>query len=492
MSEPALVPISEQCPVVPYGEVRSTFESFLAELQRIQATAQASLNEFIAFSAGESQLGCCPEVARDDKLDCCPDAARDNQLGCCPSYKPVVRLPSRVEQPDTEQELPCAIPRPISTSVDATNSNVSVDTPTSTTTTTGSSCWTLPTSHSSPRSTVASLSAASVMSHNVAGPCGFCGIFDHIPQAATDNTQLYDVDNSEPESLPGEQQINLNVGGQRFSTMRSTLCSEKDSFFDAMLHSGAWKPQGDPQSGVAEYFIDRSPIAFEYILTYLRTETEPVVALMTETEKEALAQDIDFYQISSLYHLIRDPPPEDRSTLSPQFPTVHFYDSDAEPPKVLISHSINSSTLHVKHHYNHFFRTTFPNHNTVPVGSTLKWAFTCTKTNNGRWPHCYVGIGDWADPHHQNSVYISFNQNTVRDHKASGQPFPQWPTNAAGTTRTVEFEYDPATRLIFIHKADGTKIAFKLVKAKKSIAPWCQPTQYGGRDYTVTVAITKL
>jgi hypothetical protein len=62
--------------------------------------------------------------------------------------------------------------------------------------------------------------------------------------------------------------INLNVGGQRFSTSRQTLTWISDSFFTAML-SGLISTNRDEQGYI---FIDRDPKLFSIILNYLRTK----------------------------------------------------------------------------------------------------------------------------------------------------------------------------------------------------------------------------
>ena len=62
--------------------------------------------------------------------------------------------------------------------------------------------------------------------------------------------------------------INLNVGGQRFSTSRQTLTWIPDSFFTAMLN-GLISTNRDEQGYI---FIDRDPKLFSTILNYLRTK----------------------------------------------------------------------------------------------------------------------------------------------------------------------------------------------------------------------------
>lgn len=61
--------------------------------------------------------------------------------------------------------------------------------------------------------------------------------------------------------------INLNVGGQRFATSKSTLTWIPDSFFSCLL-SGRISSIKD---GTGAYFIDRDPEAFVPILNFLRT-----------------------------------------------------------------------------------------------------------------------------------------------------------------------------------------------------------------------------
>uniref|UniRef100_A0A7E4USV7 BTB domain-containing protein n=1 Tax=Panagrellus redivivus TaxID=6233 RepID=A0A7E4USV7_PANRE len=77
-----------------------------------------------------------------------------------------------------------------------------------------------------------------------------------------------------PDAAPGktaiqhDQIIHLNVGGQRFSTSKSTLTWVRDTFFTSLL-SGRIATIED-ESGAK--FIDRDPILFRYILNYLRTQ----------------------------------------------------------------------------------------------------------------------------------------------------------------------------------------------------------------------------
>ncbi len=64
----------------------------------------------------------------------------------------------------------------------------------------------------------------------------------------------------------GSKIIHLNVGGQRFSTYRSTLIKYKDSMLYAMF-AGSFPIQSESDGS---YFIDRDPTHFRTILNYLR------------------------------------------------------------------------------------------------------------------------------------------------------------------------------------------------------------------------------
>eukprot|EP00026_Physarum_polycephalum_P012190 Phypoly_transcript_12469.p1 GENE.Phypoly_transcript_12469~~Phypoly_transcript_12469.p1 ORF type:complete len:326 (+),score=33.49 Phypoly_transcript_12469:114-1091(+) len=87
-------------------------------------------------------------------------------------------------------------------------------------------------------------------------------------------------------------QITLNVGGQKFTTSKTTLLSHKGSFFDAMLSSGKWKPDSK-----GRYFIDRNPELFPVILDYLRTGKVNLKKYSYDVYED-LQTELDFYLIS--------------------------------------------------------------------------------------------------------------------------------------------------------------------------------------------------
>eukprot|EP01118_Nematostelium_gracile_P018433 TRINITY_DN8184_c0_g2_i2.p1 TRINITY_DN8184_c0_g2~~TRINITY_DN8184_c0_g2_i2.p1 ORF type:complete len:312 (-),score=78.33 TRINITY_DN8184_c0_g2_i2:3-938(-) len=87
-----------------------------------------------------------------------------------------------------------------------------------------------------------------------------------------------------------KSQINLNVGGQRFSTSKSTLTSIEDTYFYAMLSSDKWKP-----NEYGEYFIDRNPKHFQQIVDYMKDGR--LFNDLNSQEKREIKKEMDYYQI---------------------------------------------------------------------------------------------------------------------------------------------------------------------------------------------------
>ena len=87
-----------------------------------------------------------------------------------------------------------------------------------------------------------------------------------------------------------QHKIRLNIGGQLFGVAKETLLVP-DTFFHAMLGSDRWKPDDD-----GEYFVDRDPLLFPIILTFLRTSVWKIDNL-SQQDRESLQEEIDFYQL---------------------------------------------------------------------------------------------------------------------------------------------------------------------------------------------------
>ena len=65
---------------------------------------------------------------------------------------------------------------------------------------------------------------------------------------------------SKTSHVPKNATVYLNVGGVFFATRASTL-KQRETFFSGLLHS---------QPNSTEFFVDRDPTYFRYILTWLR------------------------------------------------------------------------------------------------------------------------------------------------------------------------------------------------------------------------------
>uniref|UniRef100_A0A7S1NLC7 BTB domain-containing protein n=1 Tax=Eutreptiella gymnastica TaxID=73025 RepID=A0A7S1NLC7_9EUGL len=102
----------------------------------------------------------------------------------------------------------------------------------------------------------------------------------------------------EAHAANAKEKVKLNVGGKSFTTAKSTLFAQgEDTFFHRMLN-GLWEPDED-----GEFFIDREPRTFEVILNYFRYG-RMLTAELSNTEKELLYLDLDFYGLEHMKPLL--------------------------------------------------------------------------------------------------------------------------------------------------------------------------------------------
>ncbi|XP_068441658.1 BTB/POZ domain-containing protein KCTD14 [Clinocottus analis] len=113
---------------------------------------------------------------------------------------------------------------------------------------------------------------------------------------------LPDYKSSEKQSLPADPHspvVQLNVGGQLFSTSLSTLRKHPDSKLAELLSRRTIKPRGDMQHHI---FIDRDGSHFGAVLEFLRSERLPA-GNMQEVHREAV-----YYNIQPLIKRLEESP----------------------------------------------------------------------------------------------------------------------------------------------------------------------------------------
>lgn len=96
---------------------------------------------------------------------------------------------------------------------------------------------------------------------------------------------------------PTEAIVTLNVGGQLFTTRRSTLCSVSGSFL-ANLLGRRFRVDRDSQGHA---FVDRSPKFFGLILDWLRDRAAPHSIPEDGTELDAFYHELDYYGLTETY-----------------------------------------------------------------------------------------------------------------------------------------------------------------------------------------------
>jgi len=92
--------------------------------------------------------------------------------------------------------------------------------------------------------------------------------------------------------------VQLNVGGEKFTTLRSTLCQYEGTFLEA-LASGRHETIEHPEGYI---FIDRNPKYFPLILDFLR-DCSVVPELPTEKgERQKALCEIEYYGLMELMY----------------------------------------------------------------------------------------------------------------------------------------------------------------------------------------------
>lgn len=100
--------------------------------------------------------------------------------------------------------------------------------------------------------------------------------------------------------------ITLNVGGTYFVTTKGTLKKEPKSFLCRLASCQDDVDQlnelGSDRDESGAYLIDRSPVYFEYVLNYLRTNK---LIYETSSQLQGILLEAEFYNIQSLISICR-------------------------------------------------------------------------------------------------------------------------------------------------------------------------------------------
>ena len=114
---------------------------------------------------------------------------------------------------------------------------------------------------------------------------------------------VYDSTSKKMGSMQLSTKVNLNVGGQHFTTTVQTLTKDPDSMLAAMF-SGRF-PMKPSEDGT--FFIDRDGNYFRYILNYLR---DGKLSLPEgATFHEEIEAEAEFYQIQGILEELGKPRP---------------------------------------------------------------------------------------------------------------------------------------------------------------------------------------
>eukprot|EP01006_Ploeotia_vitrea_P055757 TRINITY_DN68030_c6_g1_i1.p1 TRINITY_DN68030_c6_g1~~TRINITY_DN68030_c6_g1_i1.p1 ORF type:complete len:360 (-),score=33.98 TRINITY_DN68030_c6_g1_i1:106-1185(-) len=283
------------------------------------------------------------------------------------------------------------------------------------------------------------------------------------PVEPTETPTVAAADDNILERMDGEApKIKLNIGGTSFHTTVSTLLSEPDSFFCAMLRSGCWKPDAE-----GEYFIDRSPQMFPMILEYLRTRQVNTDHL-SDYERRLLVSDVDFYQVRTF-------PPCSQC----KFTSDDIIGDDT----VTISnmgHTLHRTAAHKT--LNRIYTCTVLQPS-MYSGNIVKWKFSAHTTHPSKViPRgAYVGIGPATNARIEDTVLVNLTTGKLGTCNTFS-PFIEW---GSEETRVVHFTWNQDKQQITV-SACGHENTVNLPTIQTYRAPlvWCNTY---ARDTVITV-----
>ena len=118
--------------------------------------------------------------------------------------------------------------------------------------------------------------------------------------------ETFDRMSKKIESTQISETVNLNIGGQHFTTTRQTLTKDPNSYFAAMF-SGRFSLKRSEDGAIQTIEIDRDGKHFRHILNYLRDGKLSLPEEATCTDLEEIEREATYYQIQGIIDELSKP-----------------------------------------------------------------------------------------------------------------------------------------------------------------------------------------
>ena len=118
--------------------------------------------------------------------------------------------------------------------------------------------------------------------------------------------ETFDRMSKKIESTQISETVNLNIGGQHFTTTRQTLTKDPNSYFAAMF-SGRFSLKRSEDGAIQTIEIDRDGKHFRHILNYLRDGKLSLPEEATCTDLEEIETEATYYQIQGIIDELSKP-----------------------------------------------------------------------------------------------------------------------------------------------------------------------------------------
>lgn len=99
------------------------------------------------------------------------------------------------------------------------------------------------------------------------------------------------------------QWVTLNVGGHNFTTTKTTLSKDRQSFLYRLVNPALDDPMESLKDANGAYLIDRDPNYFGPVLNFLR---HGKLVMDKNLAEEGVLEEAEFYNITGLIKLVKD------------------------------------------------------------------------------------------------------------------------------------------------------------------------------------------